>query len=80
MKPAVLHYAYILPALALAAVAVPAQAQVVSASYRGISKSEAILGGAPSALAAITARQDGQAHLQPAAAPAYYRPAMANAW
>ena len=78
MKPALLRYAYILPALALAAVAVPAQAQVVSASYRGISKSEAILGGAPSALAAITARQDGQAHLQPAAAAAYYRPAMAN--
>ncbi len=80
MKTAALLFARILPALALAAVALPAQAQVVSASYRGVSKSEAILGGAPSALAAITARQDSQATLRPAAAsaPAYYRPAVAN--
>jgi predicted transglutaminase-like cysteine proteinase len=78
MKTAPLTSSCILPALALAAIALPAQAQVVSASYRGVSKSEAILGGAPSALAAITARQDGQAFLRPAAAPSYYRPAIAN--
>jgi predicted transglutaminase-like cysteine proteinase len=78
MKTAALRSACILPALALAAIALPAQAQVVSASYRGASKSEAILGGAPSALAAITARQDGQAFLQPAVTQAYYRPAVAN--
>jgi predicted transglutaminase-like cysteine proteinase len=43
-----------------------------------MSKSEAILGGAPSALAAITAQQDGQANLRPAAAPVYFRPAIAS--
>jgi predicted transglutaminase-like cysteine proteinase len=78
MRTAALRTARLLPALALVAIAMPAQAQLVSAGYRGISKSEAILGGAPSALAAITARQDGQAYLQPAAAPSYYRPAVAN--
>lgn len=80
MRTAALRFACILPALALAAIALPAQAQVVSASYRGMSKSEAILGGAPSALAAITSRQDGQAALQPAAAtaPSYYRQSVAN--
>ena len=78
MKTAALRSACFLPALAVTAFALPAQAQVVSAAYRGVSKSEAILGGAPSALAAITVRQDGQASLQPAAAPTYYRPAVAN--
>jgi len=78
MKTAALRSACFLPALAVTAFALPAQAQVVSAAYRGVSKSEAILGGAPSALAAITARQDGQDYLQPAAAPTYYRPAVAN--
>ncbi|HEU0309754.1 MAG TPA: transglutaminase-like cysteine peptidase [Sphingomicrobium sp.] len=69
----------ILPALALAAVALPAEAQVVTASYRPMmSKSEAILGGAPSALAAITAQQDGQANLRPATAPSHFRPAVAH--
>jgi len=78
MKTAALRSARILPALALAAIALPAQAQVVSASYRGVSKSEAILGGAPSALAAITSQQDGQDYLRPASAPSHYRPAIAN--
>ena len=50
----------ILPGLTLAALAVPAQAQVVSGSYRSMTKTEAILGGAPSALAAITAQQGGR--------------------
>jgi predicted transglutaminase-like cysteine proteinase len=51
---------YILPGLAAVALAVPAQAQVVSGSYRSMTKTEAILGGAPSALAAITAQQGGR--------------------
>ncbi len=50
----------ILPGMALVALAVPAQAQVVSGSYRSTSKTEAILGGSPSALAAITAQQGGR--------------------
>jgi predicted transglutaminase-like cysteine proteinase len=79
MKNAATRFAHILPALALAAVAVPAQAQVVSASYRPtMSKSEAILGGAPSALAAITAQQTGVALMRTAAAPSLYRPAIAK--
>lgn len=78
MKTAALRFARTLPALALVAFALPAEAQVASASYRGLSKSEAILGGAPSALAAITARQDGAATLQPAAASGNYRSAAAN--
>ena len=50
MKNAARFARRILPGLALAALAVPAQAQVVSGSYRSMSKTEAILGGAPSAL------------------------------
>ena len=53
-----------LPGMAVAALAFPAQAQVVSASYRSASKTEAILGGAPSALAAITAQQGGRPGLR----------------
>ncbi len=71
----------LLSGLALIALAAPAQAQVVNASYRAMSKSEAILGGA-SALAAITAQQGGRPAFTPAAAPAnhgsYFRPAIAN--
>ncbi|MDP1907212.1 MAG: transglutaminase-like cysteine peptidase, partial [Hyphomicrobium sp.] len=44
--------------MALASSAVPAAAQVAPA-YAGYSKTDAILGGAPSALAAIMARQSG---------------------
>jgi predicted transglutaminase-like cysteine proteinase len=55
------RFAYrILPCLALAALAVPVQAQVVSGSYRSMSKTDAILGGTPSALAAITSQQGGR--------------------
>ena len=72
------RFAQALPALALVALATPASAQVVSASYRPNSKTEAILGGAPSALAAITARQENGPALRPAALSATYRPAVAN--
>jgi predicted transglutaminase-like cysteine proteinase len=50
----------LLPGIALVALAMPANAQIVNASYRSMSKSDAILGGAPSALAAIHAQQSGQ--------------------
>jgi len=50
----------LLAGLALAALAVPAQPQVVSGAFRSITKTEAILGGAPSALAAITSQQGGR--------------------
>ncbi|HEY0628427.1 MAG TPA: transglutaminase-like cysteine peptidase [Sphingomicrobium sp.] len=65
-------------ALALAAITLPAEAQVVSAGYRPMSKSEAILGGAPSALAAITASQGGSSSFARTMAPAQFRPAVAN--
>lgn len=50
----------LLPGLALVALAASAQAQVVSPSYRAMTKTEAILGGSPSALAAITSQQGGR--------------------
>jgi predicted transglutaminase-like cysteine proteinase len=61
----------LLASLALVAVATPASAQVANAAYRpaSMSKSEAILGGAPSALAAITAMQGGRS-LAPVIRPA----------
>ena len=71
----------LLPAVAMAAMAVPVSAQVVSASYRSMSKSEAIL-GAPSALAAIRAQQGGEPAspfaraIAPASPGALYRPAI----
>jgi predicted transglutaminase-like cysteine proteinase len=71
-----------LSGLALAALAIPAQAQVVSGSYRSMTKTEAILGGAPSALAAITAQQGGRpaysSFVVPASGAATLRPAVAN--
>jgi predicted transglutaminase-like cysteine proteinase len=76
MRKAARRVIQVLPALAIAATAVPAGAQVVNATYRS-SKSEAILGGSPSALAAITAQQGG-ATFAPASAPSYYRPAIAS--
>ena len=72
------RFARLAPALALALIAMPVEAQVVSAAYRSSSKSDAILGGAPSALAAITATQDGRTMVTPAAARSYFRPAVAN--
>jgi predicted transglutaminase-like cysteine proteinase len=81
MKNAAARFAPLLSALALATFAVPADAQVVNASYRSMSKSEAIL-GAPSALAAIAAQQSGRTAYVSAAAPinqgAYFQPAVAN--
>ena len=78
MDKTVARFAQALPALALVAFAAPAHGQVVSASYRSSSKTEAIL-GAPSALAAITARQENALPmLRQAAMPVNYRPAVAN--
>ena len=78
MRNVATRFARLAPALALALIAMPAEAQVVSAAYRSSSKSDAILGGAPSALAAITATQDGRTMVTPAAARSYFRPAVAN--
>jgi predicted transglutaminase-like cysteine proteinase len=78
MKNVATRFARLAPALALAMSVLPAEAQVVSAAYRSSSKSEAILGGAPSALAAITASQDSRSMVTPAAARTYFRPAVAN--
>jgi predicted transglutaminase-like cysteine proteinase len=70
----------VLPGLALAALAVPAQAQVASGSYRSMSKTEAILGGVPSALAAITSQQGGRplysSYVVPASRSVPIRPAV----
>ena len=78
MRKAATRSVRIAAVLAIAASALPAQAQVVSAGYRPMSKSEAILGGAPSALAAITASQGGRVSFTPTMAPAQFRPAVAN--
>ena len=81
-KIALRFAACLLPGIALAALAVPANAQVVNASYPSMSKSDAILGGAPSALAAIRAQQSGQPAassnraIAPASPGALYRPAV----
>jgi predicted transglutaminase-like cysteine proteinase len=80
MNSAVRFARYILPGLAAAALAVPAQAQVVSRSHTSMTKTEAILGGAPSALAAITSQQGGRplysSYVAPAAASLPMRPAV----
>jgi len=72
----------LLPGIALAALAMPANAQIVNASYRSMSKTEAILGGAPSALAAIHAQQSGQPVATQAVAPSspgnFYRRAVVS--
>lgn len=68
--------------LIMAAAALPAQAQVVSGSYRSMTKTDAILGGAPSALAAITAQQGGRplysSYVVPAGRGASVQQAVAN--
>jgi predicted transglutaminase-like cysteine proteinase len=73
---------HLLPGIALVALAVPANAQIANASYRSMSKSEAILGGAPSALAAISAQQSGQPFAAPTVAPSspgnFYRRAVVS--
>ena len=72
----------VLPGLAVVALAVPAQAQVASASYQSMSKTEAILGGAPSALAAITSQQGSRplysSYVVPASRGPVMRPAVAT--
>ena len=60
MQIAAVRFTRIAAVLAVAVAAHPAQAQVVSGSYRSMTKTEAILGGAPSALAAITSQQGGR--------------------
>ena len=82
MKNAVASFALpLLSGLAVVAVSAPAQAQVVNASYRSMTKTEAILGGAPSALAAITSQQGGRpaysSHVVPARTP-YLVPAVGS--
>lgn len=44
----------------MTAIALPAHGQVASGSYRSMTKTDAILGGSPSALAAITSQQGGR--------------------
>ena len=44
----------------MATAALPAHGQVASGSYRSMTKTDAILGGSPSALAAITSQQGGR--------------------
>ena len=84
MRNTALRFARLLPGLALATLALPANAQIVNASYRSMSKSEAILGGAPSALVAINAQQSGQpvAAFRQAVAPSspgnFYRRAVVS--
>lgn len=80
---AALFARYLPLAIALGLSSVPVQAQVMAASYRGMSKSDAILGGAPSALAAIRAQQSGRSEnlnraVAPASPGALYRSAVAN--
>jgi predicted transglutaminase-like cysteine proteinase len=60
MKTAALRFARVATALALVTAALPAHGQVASGSYRSMTKTEAILGGSPSALAAITSQQGGR--------------------
>jgi predicted transglutaminase-like cysteine proteinase len=74
---------YFAALLVMAAAACPAQAQVASSPYyRSMTKTEAILGGSPSALAAITAQQGGRplysSFVVPAARNAGLQPAVAN--
>jgi len=82
MRKVAARSARIATVLAFAAVALPAHAQVVSSGYRSMTKTEAILGGTPSALAAITSQQGGKplysSYVVPASGGANYRPAVAN--
>ncbi len=82
MTKAATRFAPIATALVVAAAAVPAQAQVTNGSYRSMTKTDAILGGTPSALAAITSQQGGRplysSYVVPAARNAALQPAVAN--
>jgi len=70
----------VLSGLAMVTLAAPCQAQVVNSSYRSMTKTEAILGGA-SALAAITSQQGGRpaysSYVVPARTP-YLAPAVGS--
>lgn len=57
-----------LPGLILGTLAIQAQAQIANISFSPMSKTEAILGGAPSALSAIAAQQSGRLTYVPAVA------------
>ena len=82
MQFAALRFARVAAALAMATAALPAGAQVASGSYRSMTKTDAILGGSPSALAAITAQQGGRplysSYVVPAGRGASIRSAVAN--
>jgi len=66
----------------MASAALPAHGQVVSGSYRSMTKTDAILGGSPSALAAITSQQGGRplynSYVVPAGRGASVQLAVAN--
>jgi len=71
----------LLACLSFAALAAPAHAQIFEASYRTSSKTDAILGGAPSALAAVAAAQAGIPAVYARPRPAslvYSRPAVST--
>jgi predicted transglutaminase-like cysteine proteinase len=82
MQFAALRFARVAAALAMATAALPAGAQVASGSYRSMTKTDAILGGSPSALAAITAQQGGRplysSYVVPAGRGASIRSEVAN--
>jgi predicted transglutaminase-like cysteine proteinase len=82
MRKVAARTARIAIALAMASAALPAHGQVVSGSYRSMTKTDAILGGSPSALAAITAQQGGRAlyssYVVPSSRGATVQPAFAN--
>ena len=69
-------------ALAVGTIALPAYGQVASGSYRSMTRTDAILGGSPSALAAITSQQGGRplysSFVVPAGRGASVQPAVAN--
>jgi predicted transglutaminase-like cysteine proteinase len=82
MRKAVARTVRVAIALAMATAALPAHGQVVSGSYRSMTKTDAILGGSPSALAAITSQQGGRplynSYVVPASRGASLQPAVAS--
>ena len=82
MRKAVARTTRFAIALAMAAVALPANGQVANASYRSMTKTDAILGGSPSALDAITTQQGGRplynSYVVPAGRGANVQQAVAN--
>ncbi|HET9353134.1 MAG TPA: transglutaminase-like cysteine peptidase [Sphingomicrobium sp.] len=82
MSKSAVRFARTAALVAIALAALPAQAQVASGSFRSMTKTDAILGGSPSALAAITSQQGGRplysSYVVPAGRNANFRPAVAN--